>query len=232
MIQTRCGSGAPRAGLLLFASCCISWAAVLQLHTRRDRAQAKLPPRQKAKRIGEKDASAGEAAAAFCSSKRTRYDRGRDASGGPDRRRSRLRGQELKLAPSSAAAARQERAERLRRDRAAAQALGSAFPSVQELRFDMQFEGTSANLPTPQSHVLYPPARAFFSFPCPHAGCDGEFDLTAAVNAAVGARSHRTEGVLQCPGTRLAAHASRLPCPLRLLHRITTVYYGEQTSGR
>ena len=224
MIQTRYSSGSPRARLC-YPRPVASHAALIQFHLRRARAQAKLPPREKAERIGEKDASAGEAAAALCPSKRTRYDRGRDASGGPDRHRSGFRGQKLKLAPSSAAAARQERAERLRRDRAAAQALASAFPSVQELRFDMQFEGTSANLPTPQSHVLYPPARAFFLFPCPHAGCDGEFDLTAAVNAAVVARSHRAEGVLQCCGTRLGPQTSRLPCPLRLLHRITTVYF-------
>jgi hypothetical protein len=45
MIQTRSGSGTPRACLLLLASCCISWAAPIQLHLRRARAQAKLPPR-------------------------------------------------------------------------------------------------------------------------------------------------------------------------------------------
>ena len=88
----------------------------------------------------------------------------------------------------------------------------------------MQFEGTAANLPTPQSHVLYPPARAYFAFPCPHADCDGEFDLTATVNAAVLARSLRTEGVLQCSGSRIGSQASKQPCLLRLLHRITAIY--------
>src|SRR6185437_13554124 len=108
----------------------------------------------------------------------------------PCRRRSGgLRRRRMRLAPLSAATARQERADRLRRDRTAAQALGSAFPSVQQLRLDMHFEGTTANVPTPQSLVLYPAARAFFTFPCPYADCDGQFNLTAAVNTALADRS-------------------------------------------
>lgn len=131
----------------------------------------------------------------------------------------------MRLTPLSSAAARQERADRLRRDRAAAQALRSAFPSVQQLRLDMQFEGTAAaNTPAPQSHVLYPPARAFFTFPCPYADCDGQFDLSAAVNAALADRAHRVEGLLECSGTRVGDRASRQPCLLRLLHKITATY--------
>ncbi len=130
----------------------------------------------------------------------------------------------MKLAPLSAAAARQERAERLRRDRAAAPSLASAFPSVQQLRLEMRFEGTAINTPTSQAHVFYPPARAFFAFPCPYADCDGQFDLAAAVNAALADRSHRAENVLECPGTRVGVGASRQPCQLRLLHSITATY--------
>ena len=123
--------------------------------------------------------------------------------------------------PLSAAALRQDRTDRLRRDRAAAQPLRSVFPAVQQLRLDMRFEGTTTNIPAPQSHVLYPPARAFFTFACPHADCDGQFDLTAAVNAAIADPSHRTEGVLECSGTRVGERASRYPCLLRLQHGIT-----------
>jgi len=128
-------------------------------------------------------------------------------------------------APLSAAAARQERSERLRRDRAAAQALRSAFPSVQQLRLDMQFEGAAANTPTSQSHVLYPAARAFFAFPCPYADCDGQFDLTEAVNTALADRSHQAEGVSQCSGARVGRRALKQPCLLRLLHKITATYH-------
>ena len=130
----------------------------------------------------------------------------------------------MKLAPFSAAAVRQERSERLRHGREAAQALRSAFPSVQQLRLDMRFEGTGTNTPTSQSHVLYPPARAFFMFPCPYADCDGQFDLTADVNAALADRSPRAESVLECPGFRVGERATRHPCLLRLVHRITATW--------
>jgi len=133
----------------------------------------------------------------------------------------------VKLAPLSAAAARQERTEQLRRSRATAQVLRSAFPAVEQLRLDMRFEGAAANTPAPQSHVLYPAARAFFAFPCPYADCDGQFDLTAAVSAALAERSDRTEGVLECSGARIGGGASRHPCQLRLLHTITAIYHQE-----
>ncbi len=131
----------------------------------------------------------------------------------------------MRLNPLTAAAAREERAGRLRRDRAAAQTLRSAFPSVQQLRLDMEFEGGLANTPTPQSHVLHPPARAYFTFACPYADCDGQFDLTEAVNAALAGRSSQAEGVLQCSGARVGRSASRQPCLLRLMHRITATYH-------
>lgn len=131
----------------------------------------------------------------------------------------------MRLNPSSAAAAREERAGRLRRDRASAQTVRAAFPSVQQLRLDMEFEGAAANTPTPQSHVLHPPARAYFTFPCPYADCDGEFDLTEVVGAALADRSRAVEGVSQCSGTRIGHRASRQPCLLRLLHRITAIYH-------
>lgn len=126
---------------------------------------------------------------------------------------------------TSLGAAREERAERLRKDRAASQALRRAFPAVQQLRLDMQFEDTAANSPTPQSHVLYPPARAFFAFPCPCADCDGQFDLTDAVNATVADRSERTEGVLQCSGERIGGRTTRQPCLLRVVHRVSATYH-------
>lgn len=127
--------------------------------------------------------------------------------------------------PLSAAALRQERTDRLRRDRAAAQALRSAFPAVQQLRLEMRFEGTTKNIPAPQSHVLHPPARAFFTFACPYADCDGEFDLAAAVNAAISDPSHQGCGVLECSGTRVGERASRYPCLLRLQHGIAASYH-------
>ena len=96
--------------------------------------------------------------------------------------------------------------ERLRRDRAAALPLRTAFPAVQQLRLELKFEGTTANIPAAQSHVLHPPARAFFGFPCPYADCDGQFDLTDAVSAVLANRATEAEGVLKCSGQRLDRH--------------------------
>jgi len=126
----------------------------------------------------------------------------------------------MRLTTLSPAAARQERADRLRRDRAAASTLRSAFPAIQQLRFDLRFEGTTATTPTSQSHVLHPPARAFFTFPCPYSDCDGQFDLTTAVDAALSDPSQWTEGVLECAGVRAWDHASKQPCRLHLVYRI------------
>ncbi|HVW68308.1 MAG TPA: hypothetical protein VHB68_05000 [Steroidobacteraceae bacterium] len=130
----------------------------------------------------------------------------------------------MRLASSSPAALRQERMERLRRDRAAALPLRTAFPAVQQLRLELKFEGTTANIPAAQSHVLHPPARAFFGFPCPYADCDGQFDLTDAVSAVLANRATEAEGVLKCSGQRLDRHASRIPCELQLHYAFTVTY--------
>lgn len=130
----------------------------------------------------------------------------------------------MRLTPLRAPATRQERADRLRRDRAAALALRAAFPEVSQLRLDLQFEGNAATTPASQVHVLHPPARAFFTFPCPYADCDGQFDLTEAVSAALADASHQTTGLLECSGLRARDHASKQPCQLRLVYVIAAAY--------
>jgi hypothetical protein len=132
----------------------------------------------------------------------------------------------MRLAPLSAAAARQERADRLRRDRAAALALRTAFPAVQQLRLEFNFEGTSASTPAAQSHVLHPPARAFFTYPCPYADCDGQFDLTEAVSTALAGPSRQADGVVECLGVRARDGASKQPCLLRLAYTIIATCQG------
>jgi hypothetical protein len=97
------------------------------------------------------------------------------------------------------------------------------FPAVEQLRFELTFKGGTVSTPVPQSHVLHPPARAYFSFPCPYADCDGRFELAAAVHAAVEDPSHRIEGVLECAGSRASDFASKPPCQLRLHFTLTAV---------
>jgi hypothetical protein len=112
--------------------------------------------------------------------------------------------------------------DQLRRDRAAAQLLRTAFPTLQHLRIELKFQGLGA--PTPQSHVLYPPARAFFEYPCPYADCDGQFDLARAVRAAMADATHRAGGMLECHGSRGRDRISGRPCPLQLVYEVTATF--------
>ena len=109
----------------------------------------------------------------------------------------------------------------MRRGRASALALRMAYPSVQQLRLDLNFEG--AHPPAAQSHLLYPPARAFFAFPCPHADCDGEFDLTAVVQRTVADKAHASRGTIVCSGLRAFDHGSKQPCGLHLNYSVTAL---------
>jgi hypothetical protein len=115
------------------------------------------------------------------------------------------------------------RAERMRRSRASALALRAAYPSVHQLRVELTFEGASSHAPSAQSHLLYPSACAFFEFPCPHAGCDGEFDLTAVVQRTVSDKTHASRGTMMCSGSRVFDHRSKQPCGLRLNYSVTAL---------
>jgi hypothetical protein len=130
----------------------------------------------------------------------------------------------MRLAPSRNVDPRQQRTDQLRRDRAASQSIRVAFPAVQQLRVELKFVGTTANVPGSQSHVFHPPARAFFTFPCPYANCDGQFDLTSAVNAALDDSDHRAEGTLECCGARAQKFDSKQPCLLHLVYTVTATH--------
>jgi hypothetical protein len=131
----------------------------------------------------------------------------------------------MKLAHANQAVTRQGRMDQLRRDRSTAQALRAAFPAVHQLRIELKFEGPFTNTPTAQCHVLYPPARAFFGYPCPYADCDGHFDLGEAVKAALADESNVSAGALECHGSRARDHASKQPCLLQILYEVTATYH-------
>ena len=114
--------------------------------------------------------------------------------------------------------------DQFRRDRATAPILRATFPTVEQLRIELKFEAPSSSAPTPQSHVLYPPARAFFEYPCPYWDCDGHFDLESAVRAALSNATHRAEGVLECQGSRIGDRATRCPCLLRLSYCVFATF--------
>lgn len=130
----------------------------------------------------------------------------------------------MKPRSSSPAALRQEYLDRLRRDRAGALQLRVAYPRVQQLRLQLNFEGAMTNIPSPWSHVLHPPAPAFFEFPCPYADCDGHFDLTNVVNLLIADQLSKTGGMLKCQGQRLNRQTTRMPCQLNINYEFTVTY--------
>lgn len=142
----------------------------------------------------------------------------------PPRRPNHLPGPDVRFAPPDAGVTRQGRLEQWRRDRATAQPLRAEFPDVQQLRIELKFAGPGSTTPTPQSHVMYPPASAFFEYLCPYADCDGHFDLGGAVEAAMADATHTAEGMLECRGSRARDHSSKQPCLLQLAYKVTATY--------
>ncbi len=118
----------------------------------------------------------------------------------------------------------QERRERWRRDRAAAQTLRSAFPAVERIRVELKFQDLAAPAPGAQSHVMHPPARAFFEFPCPYSDCDGKFDLSAVATVVMTDTSTRAEGHLECTGVRPQVGMTKQPCGVHLHYTIVAQY--------
>jgi len=131
----------------------------------------------------------------------------------------------MRLAKANPEVGAQDRADRLRRIRSAAQVLRIAFPAVQNIQLKLKFESSNRLTPASQSHQLHPPARAFFEFPCPYADCGGSFDLTAAVNAALADLARHSEGVLDCAGLRPLSYASKQLCGLRLVYTVDAMFY-------
>jgi hypothetical protein len=133
----------------------------------------------------------------------------------------------MKLALVTQAARRQERRERLRRSHATALALRDVFPAVQQLRLEFVFRGSGSTIPAMQSRTLHAAARAFFEFPCPYADCDGEFDLSTAVKAALADPTHRTTGELECSGKRPSSLGASELCRLPLSYTVTAAFQAD-----
>jgi hypothetical protein len=121
------------------------------------------------------------------------------------------------------------RRQRWLRDRAAARTLRSAFPGVERIRVDLTFRDTAAVTPGAQSHAVHPAARAFFEFLCPHADCDGTFDLTAAVNSVMTDASSHGDGTLDCQGTRPRPGLMKGPCGVRVRYTISAHYRAQSS---
>ena len=118
------------------------------------------------------------------------------------------------------------------RGRAAARTLRGAFPAVERIRVDLKFEDAAAPAPGAQSHTMHPPARVFFEFLCPHADCDGGFDLSGVAASLLTRASARADGALECKGTRPSAGMTKQPCRVRVQYTILAEYHAADRPQR
>jgi hypothetical protein len=101
-------------------------------------------------------------------------------------------------------------------------ALRVVHPEIGQLRIELTFNDLSAHTISPQQHTLYPAAPAFFRFACPCTDCDGDFDLSGAVNTVLESSAwHRrgsvtSTGSLPCLGARLHDRAGNKNCAMKL----------------
>jgi hypothetical protein len=107
--------------------------------------------------------------------------------------------------------------ERHRRGRLAAPTIRTRFPGLESLQLAFEFSDSSSFLPSPQTTAFHPPASAYFCFACPHSDCNGEFDLSTLVDAAMKSHESRTTGHQSCAGTRQRG----ISCTLRLEYSIS-----------
>jgi hypothetical protein len=123
------------------------------------------------------------------------------------------------LAALGPAKAREHQREKQRRDRLAAKELRVQFPQFATLRVDLVFNDEVSQPPAPQSIVLHPPARAYFIYPCPYAGCSGELDLAANVDDIAAQGTAHAAGHVRCNGER-HGRLGMGPCDLHIEYSI------------
>ncbi|MGH8132176.1 MAG: hypothetical protein ACRETP_02930 [Steroidobacteraceae bacterium] len=123
--------------------------------------------------------------------------------------------------PRQKLSAFRERQERLRKARDASQTLRSAFPNATLVNVNLQFLPATAPPHAAQSFVLYPGARAFFTYPCPYGDCDGVYELAAAAEQARLRKNSPVSGTVECGGVRSRDGLPRQPCGLRMSYTIT-----------
>jgi|SRR5581483_11898720 hypothetical protein len=105
-----------------------------------------------------------------------------------------------------------------------APALRVSFPNVVELRIELAFDAENGWEPSTQVHVLHPPSRAAFRYPCPFTGCSGSFDLDASLRILLGAGSSGLSASSCCSGVRPFDRSTGKSCGVRLHYRVDVLY--------
>ena len=113
-----------------------------------------------------------------------------------------------------------DRRDALRKGRAAAETIGAVFPDAESINVYLEFQSFSQAPHVPQSHALFPPAKAHFFYPCPYGDCDGVFDLQAVALDALGREHRSASGTLKCAGSRSHERAAGRLCGLEVSYSI------------
>jgi hypothetical protein len=135
----------------------------------------------------------------------------------------------MKVAQRKSVNAAVQRRELFLRERNRSAALRGAYPDVAQLQIELVFTDRSNHTPSPQRHILYPAAPAFFRFACPCADCDADFDLMPFVvellDAASGWRQQATTvgGHVSCHGVRLRDRVGSAACSMQLEFQLVAV---------
>jgi hypothetical protein len=127
----------------------------------------------------------------------------------------------MKIAVRKTVNAAAQRREQMLSERNRSAALRRVYPEVAQLRIELVFSDLGDHTPSPQRHILYPAAPAFFRFACPCADCDADFDLMPVVaklldGAAGRKRAATVSGQMSCHGVRLRDRAGSNECSMQL----------------
>src|SRR6185295_6262293 len=114
-----------------------------------------------------------------------------------------------------------DRSELMRRRRADAGVLRDLSPGTARVTVQLSFLPAARPPHAAQSFTLYPAARAFFEYTCPHGDCLGVYDLDAEAKRALTEDRKRVTGTVECIGTRSRPGLLQQPCGLRLSYSIS-----------
>lgn len=127
----------------------------------------------------------------------------------------------MRIQPPKKVGASPTREDRLREGRASAPTLRAASPNAASVHVELRFIPETAPLAAPQAFLLYPAARAFFVYPCPHGDCDGTYDLQVQARRVLSCEEPSVNGIVECAGVRSRNGLQRQPCGLQMSYTIT-----------
>lgn len=127
----------------------------------------------------------------------------------------------MRFPPRNKVSAFREREENLRKARLSAQTLRDAAPEASLVDVQLAFLPAAAPPHAAQSFQLYPPARAFFSYPCPYGDCDGVYNLGVEAARVLVREKSSVAGTVECAGSRSRDGLQGQTCGLRMTYSIS-----------